>query len=553
MEKPGKLRANQILIRQFTDIPREARERPRRPSGPSMWIHKHARKQVISIFREYNPFKKEEVMTPAVSILYSPHDLQSFHTRSKPRVQYHDDTNRMRSARANLSPDDHTPPQLSAPLSPPMQEHVYPPSYMGSSSSPLATPRLRPQAPSIVASIDSTEEHPHRRGHADAFSATDSSRLAPTTSALGGGSDAASTAPTTATRSERGTSITERLFKRKGKDKADKVFQPPWLTVQPRQQTEADIERMLFSDFSQWDFPRPSDVTGPATARPSESSFSPLVKPEASSSRSANAQSLEESEEERQRRRVRNLSQSFESVGLIASRKPKASSSSSSRGQQSKTAAPTFLDALPPDSTCFLLPLWPSESASRKHERPRPAYRVPLSERRYLVVYFVQQTQLGNVASPVNANKKRPRQPAANAHEQASSSSKTGFTPFHIVARLLTSDDLLHAGMRSLDKGLFVTGTISDSLLAVPDLSGTDALSPIIIALCNDRQALELVPEGLDKLGLRVEPDDGMSIAGETGPERALTSIGRAVVEIIWAACVAVSSGPAPGTSSVSP
>ncbi|EJD52806.1 hypothetical protein AURDEDRAFT_111355 [Auricularia subglabra TFB-10046 SS5] len=548
--KPGRLRANQILIRHFADTIRDRNERPHRPAGPSMWIHKHARKKVISVFREYNPFKKDEVMTPAVSILFTPRDLRSFHTRSRPRIQYHDDATRSRSTRSVHQSNEDTPPlpgsaALSPPLSPMFhQEHVYPPSYRGSATSPLTSPRLHPVAPpSIVGSVGEDEQHP-RRGHAEAFGAIDRTHLQATTSNLGSIADAASTTGSTITRTDRGTSITERLFKRK-KHTTEKVatFHPPWLTLPPqtRPQTEEEMERML---FGQWDFPRPSDVSGPPpmSARPSESSVSPLVKPEASSSKTTNMPpAYDETEEEKQRRRVRNLSQSFESVGLIASRRPKASSSSSQHRPSQKNTTPTFLDKLPPDSVCFLLPLWPSESATRKHERPRPAYRVPLAERRYLVVYFVQQTQLATIPSPVT--KKRPRQ---GTEQPTASSSKTSFTPFHVVARLITSEDLLHAGMRSLDKGLFVSGTISDSLIAVPDPSSADALSPIIIALCNEKQSVELVPEGLDKLGLRVDPDDGMSVVGENGgKERALTPIGRAVVEIIWASCIAVSSGPA--------
>ncbi|KAH7108002.1 hypothetical protein BKA62DRAFT_739945 [Auriculariales sp. MPI-PUGE-AT-0066] len=567
--EPGKLRENQILLKQVVDQPPNGRKR--RTGGPAMYIHHHSRKRVVSIFREQNPFKRQESMTPAVSILYSPRDLASFHTRSRPRVQYHDDASRLRSIRTVTAEE---PPPIPGSSTAPTEEHVYPPTYnRGRDTTPtLQTPQPRP----FLSNMMVAEEAPHRRGHADAFGVSDRmhAQMSPSQTL------AEPPAPVP-TKSDRGTNSLSSLFKRKGKASSEKVvpFSPPWMVFHPpKPQTEEEMERMLFNSMSQ------SESYSSSASSHTQTSDSTMraVASEHPSTRSVGHSSHrdKEAEDEKQRQRVRNLSQSFESVGLIAtSRKPKPTTSGLSQSRDKpKNSPPSFIDTLPPDSICFLLPLWPSEAASRKRDGPPPTYRPPVNERRYLVVYFVKQSQLGGLPSPVQPpppSKKRNRPGASptagpshgNSNLAGGSSSKHGFTPFHVVARLVNSNDLLQAGMRSLDKGLFISGSISDGLLAVPDVpASADTLSPIIIALCNETQSLEFVPEGLDKLGLRVEPpeqddidDDPIGIRTWAGPptvfnphsERALTSIGRAVVEIIWAACVAVSAST-PGLTTTS-
>jgi len=533
-----------------------------------MYIHRHSRKRVISIFREQNPFKRQEAMTPAVSILFSPRDLQSFHTRNRPKVQYHDEASRTRlgGSSRNVSEEPAVPAIASTSSQAVGQEHTYPPTFRGTASPPAPAAQQQLRVPSSSSRTPSEEGH-HRRGHAEAFSVTERMQTSSITSI-------ASVETIQPPKPDRGGNGLTSLFKRRGKSSSEKAasYQPPWLVLPQSAgpQTEEEMERMMFGSLTTSSDPPPSTL--PPAAAPSRANHSDAtatLRPVASAVRSP----PEETEDEKQQRRVRNLSQSFESVGLIATKKPKHHASSSNvarereRHGHSRPSQPTFLEALPPDSTCFLLPLWPSEATSRKHERPLPAYRVPVDERRYLVVYLVQQSQLSSAVSPnrpagaMQTNKKRTRQGQTPAPAQAAmpSNNKHGFTPFHVCAKLLTSDDLMQAGMRSLDKGLLIPGSISDGLLVVPDTPPSDAQGPIIIALCNETQALELVPEGLDKLGLRVEDeeheeegdDDAMGINAWANPppaaEKSLTSIGRAVVEIIWAACVAVSA-PGPGS-----
>jgi len=169
---------------------------------------------------------------------------------------------------------------------------------------------------------------------------------------------------------------------------------------------------------------------------------------------------------------------------------------------------------------------------------------MPVAERRFLLVYFAYlAAQTGPADLPSPTTKKRPR--PTSERTPVPESVKPAFAPFHVAARLITGADLFQAGMRLLDKGLVVNGTLSDGLLAVPEAPNDQDALPIIVGICNDRQGLDLVPEGLDKLGLRYaapegEADDVPMVT--TSAERGLTSIGRAVVEIIWAASVAMMS-----------
>jgi hypothetical protein len=101
--------------------------------------------------------------------------------------------------------------------------------------------------------------------------------------------------------------------------------------------------------------------------------------------------------------------------------------------------------------------------------------------------------------------------------------------------------------VRVPDEGLAVLGPWDEAWLTMPQIATRDH-GLLVIGRCESREAgVEFDPEGLVKMGLciPVPPEAGAAELQEE-PVAELTPIGKAVLEMAWIGCVAVTSfGPA--------
>ncbi|KDQ21577.1 hypothetical protein BOTBODRAFT_207505 [Botryobasidium botryosum FD-172 SS1] len=285
-------------------------------------------------------------------------------------------------------------------------------------------------------------------------------------------------------------------------------------------------------------------------------------------------------------RRIRQVEQSFETVGLVAPRKASkrrdtvgGSSAASARAlAAAEPAEPernSVLDGVPPEAMCMAVPLW-NYRAEQKGD-PATASTSAL-ERKWLLIYYMpflpstSPTSLDthfpvSLSSPQQSRtKKRPRKQSSRSklnqmspglshtrgssslpsHLEESTSASKGaarptspgsVTPFHLapkplkcfraVARVLSDAELRGSGLRYP-----ATGPSSASsqpfTFSIPEPASFTPPSHVI-AVCHDpRLGIEFIPEGLDRLGLY------------DGATEGLTDVGREVAEITWAGCLAL-------------
>lgn len=313
--------------------------------------------------------------------------------------------------------------------------------------------------------------------------------------------------------------------------------------------------------------PRYAAHTGPPTT--SEPSYSPpwlLMAPA----------SVKQEEE----RMLQNLNDSFRAVGLIPNPKIRPPYSPGQKPKKPKPRSP-IIDNIPRDAMMMLMPLWVSEGGSAggvaKHH-------VPMAERTYLLVYYVpfDNNSRGSNSRTSAGSKKRSRRDrdrldrkksmAVTASERAllsppeeeSTTSaeappppKKKKTSFRVVARMLTYADVRECGIKLPRFGLAVHGSLSDALLGNPTYHAMGDDFSAVVAICHGEDAgVELITEGLDKLGLRMSKnaladeqqialaamrmDAGAMKEEYEARQQPLTPIGRSVVEMIFAGCVSI-------------
>jgi len=267
--------------------------------------------------------------------------------------------------------------------------------------------------------------------------------------------------------------------------------------------------------------------------------------------------------QEKQDRATQGLWPSFRDVWSVPSTRSEGDAGIDRKG---KGKDEDMFTQVPDDSLFMLLPLWPQETdaASAARERKQRTTRVLDQEQNlYLLVYYVPFDRLGEG----NPAKKRPRsRPRKGKRERQHPTPLFDVRRgFRVVGRLVDRSDLNGSGIRLPVRGLSVTGSLAEAELAIPPASLRDVHSDdFVIGACLNRSGtIELVPEGLERLGLcvpRAEPpvqlhtQPGVQTAEPVDEDvfQPLTAIGRAAVEVAWLGCMALmafcgpqSQGPA--------
>ncbi|KAH7888891.1 hypothetical protein F5I97DRAFT_1925442 [Phlebopus sp. FC_14] len=242
---------------------------------------------------------------------------------------------------------------------------------------------------------------------------------------------------------------------------------------------------------------------------------------------------------------INNLNNSFRDVGLLHTQPHKHSS----RGTSKRKSQQEVLDDVPDDSLYMLLPLWPGETAissGQAQEDDGPSF-MP-QNRRYLLVYYMP------FDDPKGKKPEQPKKKSKQLHSSDGNGSqepKPIFLPaFRVVARIVTYRDLRLSGVRVPSEGLAITGPAWEAMsyLGPPAPQQGPALDDMVVCVCHGRdRGFVFLPEGLARLGLcTVEEPPPQHVPRpeeeEVESEILLTPIGRAVVEMIWLGCLAMTS-----------
>ncbi|KAF9260035.1 hypothetical protein L218DRAFT_873261 [Marasmius fiardii PR-910] len=262
------------------------------------------------------------------------------------------------------------------------------------------------------------------------------------------------------------------------------------------------------------------------------------------------------------------LKWSFENVGLLPSsreggdrerektkdREKRERRSFRKGGGKDKDRENDVLNTVPHESLLMLLPLWPGETdAYSQHYYPYEMPLVPPEERMFLLVYY-------KVLPPevMNVNQRNPQRPILDKRN-------VHLPSFHIIARQVPYTDLEKSGIRLPDQGLAVSGPLETAYTSSPKRSFTptpsssspsltgELVQDCLMGSCYSRETgIEFDPEALLELGLcSVLKEDAIPNPLPAGRfeeefERSitvkLTAIGSAVVEMVWAGSLALTS-----------
>lgn len=260
------------------------------------------------------------------------------------------------------------------------------------------------------------------------------------------------------------------------------------------------------------------------------------------------------SQQEENERVVQVLNASFKGVGLLPS-KPKPKSTRPK--QPSGNTHVNIFEEVPPDSLYMLLPLWPGETdALSAQEHPHPKPQIPPEQRQYLLVYYVPfEQQDGTTRARTRKDPERRSRSSQTSSFEDKVTDEYGvlLSSFHCSARLVGYRDLHGSGVLAPDEGLFVTGPLSEAMKHLPSPSiRQEHQTDFVIGVSQSRErGFEFFPEGLDKMGMCypvstgvVEEPIPLPDEDETPeePDLKLTPIGRAVVEMAWLGCLALTS-----------
>jgi hypothetical protein len=288
-------------------------------------------------------------------------------------------------------------------------------------------------------------------------------------------------------------------------------------------------------------------------------------------------QSVKQEEE----RIIQNLNDSFRAVGLIPQPKVRPVSGHGPKPRKSKPRS-AIIDSIPRDAMMMLMPLWIAEGGSATGVSK---HHVPMSERMYLLVYYVpfdSSSKAGESSRSAVTSKKRTRRDRDRSDRKKSPSTPDRMTlsttleevppvpplpdatpkkpkkcSFRVVARMLNYADVRESGIKLPRFGLAVHGPLSDALVGNPTYHAVGENYSAVIAVCHGAESgMELVTEGLDKLGLRrikrgvadeqqialgaMQMDAGAMEEEMEARQQPLTPIGKSVVEMIFAGCVSI-------------
>ncbi|KAH6912953.1 hypothetical protein BKA70DRAFT_1531659 [Coprinopsis sp. MPI-PUGE-AT-0042] len=268
---------------------------------------------------------------------------------------------------------------------------------------------------------------------------------------------------------------------------------------------------------------------------------------------------------------VEDLNSSFQDVGLLpAVDEVRASQKRKQRHQGARDIA-KFLNLLEPDNVLasfpsellyMLLPLWPGETdALADTKAPFAMPHIPVEKCLYLLIYYrpseIPPPHQGEKGK--KANMKSSHGTSTSSRDSVRAADKTIlFNKFHFSARIVTYGDIQGSAVRSPDAGLAVMGSLKEAYETMPQHQhvGTEFT---MIGLSHSRdRGVELIPEGLEKLGLAnrkldhdapPKSEDDSTIYPKDSEEEeepdtihVLTPIGRAVVEMAWLGAMALTS-----------
>ncbi|KAJ7451802.1 hypothetical protein B0H11DRAFT_2246228 [Mycena galericulata] len=256
--------------------------------------------------------------------------------------------------------------------------------------------------------------------------------------------------------------------------------------------------------------------------------------------------------QEERRRRHDVLSNSFEDVGLL----PPKKSSGGSRLKKVPVVGVDIFAQVPSDALFMLLPLWPGPTDPvSERAATRPPHEIPTEQRQYLLVSY-KPTDERPPPRKQDGNESSGRK-KGSSHSSPTSSADNGggvrgcdilLSSYHISARLVSHADLQGSGVRVPDEGLAVLGPWHEAFVTMPQIATRDH-GLLVIGTCASREAgVEFDPEGLVKMGLciPVPPAPNVDDELQEEPVAELTPIGKAVLEMAWIGCIAVTSfGPA--------
>ncbi|KAJ7646847.1 hypothetical protein FB45DRAFT_1051459 [Roridomyces roridus] len=255
--------------------------------------------------------------------------------------------------------------------------------------------------------------------------------------------------------------------------------------------------------------------------------------------------------QEERRRRHDVLSNSFEDVGLL----PPKKSTGGSRLKKSTTTGVDIFAQVPSEALFMLLPLWPGPTDPvSERSATRPPQEISTDQRQYLLVAYKPTEER---LPPKKQDESSGRSKKGSSHSSPTSSADNGnggrgcdilLTSYVISARLVSHADLQGSGVRVPDEGLAVLGPWEEAYISMPQIATKDH-GLLVIGTCTSREGgIQFIPEGLLKMGLCV-PALSVPGAEDEEPVAELTPIGKAVLEMAWIGCVAVSSfGPAAST-----
>ncbi|KAG8758213.1 hypothetical protein FRC14_000518 [Serendipita sp. 396] len=274
---------------------------------------------------------------------------------------------------------------------------------------------------------------------------------------------------------------------------------------------------------------------------------------------------------------IQNINDSFRAVGLIPTPKVKPPHPVPQKPKKPKNRSP-IIESIPRDAMMMLMPLWIAEGG---HTSGVAQYHVPMTERTYLLVYYVpfdsSARSIESSRSSTSGKKRTrherdrpdrkrhtsPDQPASSLAEEEImmlaelQPKKPKKCSFRVVARMLSYTDVRECGIKLPRFGLAVHGPLSDALLGNPSYHAVGENFSAVIAVCHGAEAgVELVTEGLDKLGLRrsktaLADEQQIALAAmqmdvnameeeHEARQQPLTPIGKSVVEMVFAGCVSI-------------
>ncbi|KAF9010590.1 hypothetical protein BDQ17DRAFT_1538227 [Cyathus striatus] len=243
---------------------------------------------------------------------------------------------------------------------------------------------------------------------------------------------------------------------------------------------------------------------------------------------------------------VTDLNQSFQDVGLLPVPTADSSRNGQHRHRQSNSKKHDQQMALTNvmehnDAYYMLLPLWPEETnISSQKPYPPQVPSIPVEQRQYLLVFY--KSDLDKSRNPEEGKRSSPTSSWDSLKDDRSPLLST----FHVCARVVSYQELQGTGVRISDTGLAVIGSLEEAYNSMPSFKREDlkfSKDSVIIAHCSSRrEEIQFEKHGFQKLKLCFPDLHQPSLVSQDDydPVLEVTPIGRAVLEMVWLGCIAL-------------